>query len=87
MQLAQSLYENGHITYMRTDSTSLASVAVEAARNLVASQYGKQYLPDKARVYTTKVRNAQEGGYANRSLGAVARRFMRGLWSGTYGTR
>ncbi len=46
MQVAQSLYENGHITYMRTDSTNLASVAIEAARSLVASQYGREYLPD-----------------------------------------
>ena len=48
MQVAQSLYENGHITYMRTDSTNLATVAVEAARDLVASQYGREYLPDRA---------------------------------------
>src|SRR5215510_4264084 len=46
MQAAQSLYENGHITYMRTDSTNLASVAIDAARSLVAEQYGKEYLPD-----------------------------------------
>ena len=46
MQVAQSLYENGHITYMRTDSTNLAAVAIEAARELVASQYGREYLPD-----------------------------------------
>ena len=45
MQVAQSLYETGHITYMRTDSTSLASVAVNTARSLVASQYGAEYLP------------------------------------------
>ena len=48
MQLAQFLYENGHITYMRTDSTNLASVAIDAARTLVASQYGQEYLPPKA---------------------------------------
>ena len=46
MQVAQSLYENGHITYMRTDSTNLASVAIEAARELVLTQYGKQFLPE-----------------------------------------
>ena len=50
MQVAQSLYENGHITYMRTDSTTLATVAVEAARRLVASQYGNEYLPSSPRV-------------------------------------
>jgi DNA topoisomerase-1 len=69
MQLAQSLYENGHITYMRTDSTTLASVAVDAARDLVAEQYGREYLPDKPRVYQTKVKNAQEAHEAIRPAG------------------
>jgi DNA topoisomerase I len=69
MQVAQSLYENGHITYMRTDSTSLAAVAVEAARRLVASQYGKDYLPPSPRVYQTKVKNAQEAHEAIRPAG------------------
>lgn len=45
MNAAQSLYENGHITYMRTDSTNLAQVAVDAARDLVNSEYGNEYLP------------------------------------------
>ena len=48
MQAAQSLYENGHITYMRTDSTNLAQVAIDAARELVAREYGPEYLPDCA---------------------------------------
>ncbi len=69
MQAAQSLYENGHITYMRTDSTNLASVAIEAARNLVAEQYGKEYLPDSPRTYQTKVKNAQEAHEAIRPAG------------------
>jgi DNA topoisomerase I len=69
MQAAQSLYENGHITYMRTDSTNLAKVAIDAARDLVASQYGKQYLPDSPRVYSTKVKNAQEAHEAIRPAG------------------
>ena len=69
MQAAQSLYENGHITYMRTDSTNLAKVAVEAARELVASQYGQEYLPSEARVYRTKVKNAQEAHEAIRPAG------------------
>ncbi len=69
MQLAQGLYENGHITYMRTDSTTLASVAVEAARELVASQYGKEYLPPQPRNYQTKVKNAQEAHEAIRPAG------------------
>lgn len=69
MQVAQSLYENGHITYMRTDSTTLASVAVEAARQLVAEQYGPEYLPPSPRVYQTKVKNAQEAHEAIRPAG------------------
>jgi DNA topoisomerase-1 len=69
MQVAQSLYETGHITYMRTDSTNLASVAVEAARALVSREYGKEYLPDSPRVYQTKVRNAQEAHEAIRPAG------------------
>jgi len=69
MQVAQSLYENGHITYMRTDSTNLAAVAVEAARDLVASQYGKEYLPETPRTYRTKVKNAQEAHEAIRPAG------------------
>ncbi len=69
MQVAQNLYENGHITYMRTDSTNLAAVAVEAARDLVTSQYGNDYLPDKPRTYQTKVKNAQEAHEAIRPAG------------------
>ena len=69
MQVAQSLYENGYITYMRTDSTNLANVAVEAARDLVLSEYGKEYLPDAPRVYSTKVKNAQEAHEAIRPAG------------------
>lgn len=69
MQVAQSLYENGHITYMRTDSTSLATVAVEAARQLVATQYGQEYLPPEPRIYRTKVKNAQEAHEAIRPAG------------------
>lgn len=69
MQVAQSLYENGHITYMRTDSTNLANVAVEAARDLVGSLYGREFLPDEPRVYRTKVKNAQEAHEAIRPAG------------------
>jgi DNA topoisomerase I len=70
MQAAQSLYENGHITYMRTDSTNLASVAIDTARKLVTSQYGPEYLPDSPRVYATKVKNAQEAHEAIRPAGS-----------------
>jgi DNA topoisomerase I len=69
MRLAQSLYENGHITYMRTDSTNLAKVAVEAARDLVKSEYGADYLPEKPRHYKSKVKNAQEAHEAIRPAG------------------
>lgn len=69
MQLAQSLYETGHITYMRTDSTSLASTAVEAARQLVCTQYGPEYLPPAPRSYATRVKNAQEAHEAIRPAG------------------
>ena len=66
MQVAQSLYENGHITYMRTDSTILADVAIQAARNLVRSEYGEKFLPANPREYKSKVKNAQEAHEAIR---------------------
>ncbi|PQO46648.1 type I DNA topoisomerase [Blastopirellula marina] len=69
MRIAQSLYENGHITYMRTDSTNLAEVAIDAARDLVKSEYGADYLPEKPRVYSSKVKNAQEAHEAIRPAG------------------
>jgi DNA topoisomerase-1 len=69
MQIAQSLYENGHITYMRTDSTNLANVAIAAARDLVKANYGSEYLPASPRIYSTKVKNAQEAHEAIRPAG------------------
>jgi DNA topoisomerase-1 len=69
MRVAQSLYENGHITYMRTDSTHLARVAVEAARDLVRAEYGDAYLPPEPRTYQSKVKNAQEAHEAIRPAG------------------
>ena len=69
MQVAQSLYENGHITYMRTDSTNLAQVAIDDARRLVAEEYGPDYLPAEARIYKGKVKNAQEAHEAIRPAG------------------
>ncbi|MEX1207733.1 MAG: type I DNA topoisomerase [Acidimicrobiia bacterium] len=69
MQVAQKLYENGYITYMRTDSTSLSETAVAAARSQVAELYGAEYLPDSPRVYASKVKNAQEAHEAIRPAG------------------
>jgi len=69
MQAAQRLYENGYITYMRTDSISLSETAVTAARSQVADLYGAEYLPDAPRIYTSKVKNAQEAHEAIRPAG------------------
>lgn len=69
MQVAQSLYENGYITYMRTDSTSLAKEAVQAARDLVQQEYGNDFLHPEERTYSTKVKNAQEAHEAIRPAG------------------
>ncbi len=69
MQLAQGLYENGYITYMRTDSTLLSTQAIDAARSWIAEQYGPEYLPPAPRQYQTKVKNAQEAHEAIRPAG------------------
>lgn len=69
MQVAQKLYENGFITYMRTDSTTLSDTAVSAARAQVTQLYGAGYLPEKPRVYAGKVKNAQEAHEAIRPSG------------------
>ncbi|MER7947689.1 type I DNA topoisomerase [Streptomyces sp. NPDC096079] len=69
MQVAQKLYENGFITYMRTDSTTLSDTAVTAARAQVTQLYGADYLPEKPRVYAGKVKNAQEAHEAIRPSG------------------
>jgi DNA topoisomerase I len=69
MRVAQSLYENGHITYMRTDSTNLAQVAIDDTRRLVTEEYGNDYLPDEPRIYKSKVKNAQEAHEGIRPAG------------------
>jgi DNA topoisomerase-1 len=69
MQVAQRLYEGGHITYMRTDSTTLSQTALTAARAQVTELYGAAYLPDAPRVYASKVKNAQEAHEAIRPAG------------------
>lgn len=70
MRLAQSLYEEGLITYMRTDSPSLSKEALEAARSCVSERFGKEYLPDAPRVYTSKDKAAQEAHEAIRPAGS-----------------
>ena len=69
MRSAQSLYEKGLITYMRTDSTTLSTTAIEAARSVVASEYGEKFLPSEPREYATKSKNAQEAHEAIRPAG------------------
>jgi DNA topoisomerase I len=89
MQVAQKLYEGidiggetvGLITYMRTDGVQMAPEAIDAARSAVADQFGPRYVPEKARIYSTKAKNAQEAHEAirptdfNRSPDKV-RRFL-----------
>ncbi|WP_408919315.1 type I DNA topoisomerase [Corynebacterium tuberculostearicum] len=69
MRIAQRLYENGHITYMRTDSTSLSQQGLSAARNSATSIYGAEYVSDSPRVYDRKVKNSQEAHEAIRPAG------------------
>ena len=73
MSLAQSLYENGYITYMRTDSTTLSQQAIEAARRQAVTLYGADSIPEKPRVYASKAKNAQEAHEAIRPSGDVFR--------------
>jgi DNA topoisomerase I len=69
MQTAQRLYENGHITYMRTDSITLSQTAITAARRQASELYGAQYVPDAPRTYASKVKSAQEAHEAIRPAG------------------
>jgi DNA topoisomerase I len=69
MSVAQELYEAGFITYMRTDSITLSGAAIAAARQQVRQLYGTDYLPDQPRIYTSKVKNAQEAHEAIRPAG------------------
>ena len=69
MSVAQRLYENGYITYMRTDSITLSQTAIDAARNQARELYGAEYVPDAPRTYTSKVKNAQEAHEAIRPAG------------------
>lgn len=70
MQVAQKLYEQGFITYMRTDSTSLSQEAIQAARAAISEKYGKDYLPAQPRTYDNKkVKGAQEAHECIRPAG------------------
>lgn len=69
MQVAQRLYENGYITYMRTDSSALSNEAVTAARRQASELYGPEYIPQSPRVYSGKAANAQEAHEAIRPAG------------------
>jgi len=73
MGVAQRLYENGFITYMRTDSITLSDSAISAARSQVRDLYGAEFLPDKPRTYQSKVKNAQEAHEAIRPAGETFR--------------
>ena len=74
MRIAQQLYEGvdidgetvGLITYMRTDGVTLSQEAIAASRELIAEQYGKEYLPEAPRIYKTTAKNAQEAHEAIR---------------------
>ena len=69
MRIAQRLYENGYITYMRTDSVTLSSSSITAARSSAQALYGKEFVPATPRVYEGKTKNAQEAHEAIRPAG------------------
>ncbi len=71
MRVAQRLYENGYITYMRTDSVTLSQSAIESARAQAKSLYGAEYIPATPRVYEGKTKNAQEAHEAIRPAGDI----------------
>ena len=73
MRIAQSLYERGFITYMRTDSVHLSEQAIAAARSCVQELYGSEYLSPEPRKYTTKSKGAQEAHEAIRPAGSTFR--------------
>ncbi len=73
MSVAQRLYENGHITYMRTDSATLSQTAIDAARRQARELYGDEYVPEQPRVFSSKVKSAQEAHEAIRPAGDTFR--------------
>jgi DNA topoisomerase-1 len=101
MSAAQRLYENGWITYMRTDSVSLSSQALTAARSLIQAEYGDNFMPAEPRVYKGKAKNAQEAheavrpageqfrslAEAKKSLDSDQRRLYELIWKRTVGSQ
>ena len=73
MGVAQNLYQNGYITYMRTDSTNLSQQALDAARRQARDLYGAEYVPDKPRFYRARAKGAQEAHEAIRPAGDIFR--------------
>ena len=73
MRVAQGLYEEGYITYMRTDSTTLSDTALTAARQVIEATFGREYLTDAPRTYAKKSKNAQEAHEAIRPSGDTFR--------------
>ncbi len=71
MRTAQALYEQGHITYMRTDSLTLSQQALGDLRNVIGDKYGKEYVPEKPNFYRSKSKNAQEAHEAIRPTSAA----------------
>tara|TARA_B100000029_G_scaffold377256_1_gene371900 strand:- start:1350 stop:3797 length:2448 start_codon:yes stop_codon:yes gene_type:complete len=71
MSVAQTLYQGGHITYMRTDSINLSNEAINAAKDVILKKYGKEYLPASPRKYKGKTKNAQEAHEAIRPAGST----------------
>jgi DNA topoisomerase-1 len=69
MSVAQRLYENGFITYMRTDSVTMSEAAIATARDEIRRQFGQSFVPSTPRIYTTKSKNAQEAHEAIRPAG------------------
>jgi DNA topoisomerase-1 len=78
MRIAQGLYEQGLITYMRTDGVDMAPEAISAARRTIAGRYDSGYVPDRPRQYTTKAKNAQEAHEAIRPTDFSQRRAASG---------
>ena len=79
MTIAQILYQAGYITYMRTDSVSLSQKAINEIRNLIPNKYGKEYLPESARYYKNRSKNAQEAHEAIRPTDfSITREFIKG---------